>query len=718
MGIKCILQHDETDCGAACISMVLNYYGKKVPIRKIREEACTDTRGTSGFGIVKAAEKFGLTCKSFFCNDKNKLKELKCPVILNIKENGIEHYVVLKKIYREKIYLCDPAKGYISRSINDFLSIWTGIFFIFSPDSSFKRTKNEKIILRFLGLLKYYRKNVIQILAASLLLSAFGIFVSFYFRFLIDEVLYTQIKSTLNICSLCYFIVIVFQTIIGFCRNEIILYMGTKIDVMISSDFFCHLLKLPMNFFTSRKSGEILSRLNDINVIKNAISSASLSVVIDSIMIVTGAFFLIKMGGRLLLVSIIPIIISTFVVYLFKGHFRRQIREQAVIMGEKNAFMYESINGISTIKGLATEQKAFDKCESLIVEAGEKTLDLGRLGNKQHSILEIISSIGTLIIYWYGSLLIFRGIITLGQLISFTMLSGFFLNPLSRLLTMQFYWQEVFVSSERLYDIIDLEEENKNEGLKQEVNNLYGNIEFKNVTFSYGTRLNTIKKLNLVIPHGKKIAFVGQSGSGKTTLLKLLMRFYNLNDGKITINGIDINDYKIESYRKKIGYVPQESLLFSGTILQNISWASIKPSKEQIIECCKKAQVFDFIQNYTDKFETIVGEQGMTLSGGERQRIALARILLFNPDLFILDEATASLDSISERRIMNSVFTSTEGKTIIIVAHRLSTIKNCDLIFVFDKGELVEQGNHKQLMTLNGKYAELWRAQNEENYNS
>ena len=561
-----IEQHDETDCGAACLSMVLEHYGKSVPIRKIREEACTDTRGTSGFGIIKAAQKF-------VSDSTQKIKTLPAYTILHTKENGIEHYVVLRKNYKDKVYLSDPAKGKITVSLRDFHKFWTKVFFIFTPDSSFEKSGHDNVIFRFITLLKQYKKNVIQILCASLLLSAFGIFVSFYFRFLIDEVLYTQIKSTLNICSICYFLVIIFQTIMNFCRNEIILYMGTKIDVTLTADFFLHILKLPMKFFTSRKTGEILSRLNDVNVIKNAVSSASLSVVIDSIMIICGGFFLIKTGGRLLIPATIPIFISALIVFLFKDHFKKQIKEQAIINAEKNAFMYESLNGITTVKGLSTEEKAFAKCESLIVETGEKTLSLGILGNKQRALLDIISSLGTLAIYWYGSYLIFNGIITLGQLISFTILSGFFLSPLSRLLTMQSYWQEVFVSSERLLDIIDLDEEENNDISKLDINNLSGKIEFQNVVFAYGTRDNTIRNINLTIPQGKKVAFVGQSGSGKTTLLKLLMRFYDLNNGKILIDNIDIKDYKTESYRKCIGYVPQESLLFSGTILENITWA-------------------------------------------------------------------------------------------------------------------------------------------------
>lgn len=310
--------------------------------------------------------------------------------------------------------------------------------------------------------------------------------------------------------------------------------------------------------------------------------------------------------------------------------------------------------------------------------------------------------------------MIFKNQITLGQLISFTTLSGYFLGPLSRLLTMQSYWQEVFVSAERLSDIPDISEEDELQNNKVDTDNLLGDIEFKNVCFSYGTRGRAINNVSLKIPAGKKVAFVGMSGSGKSTLLKLLMKFSNYEEGNILIDGTEISKYSNDSYRSRIGYVPQESLLFSGTIEENIAWGCYNFSEQNVVDASMAAEAFPFINLLPEKFYTMVGEQGATLSGGERQRIALARILMKNLDIIILDEATASLDSISEKKIINTVYKQIKDKTVIMVAHRLSTIRNCDCIFVFEKGKLLEQGNHNYLLKKNGKYAELWRAQNEE----
>lgn len=722
MRIKCVLQHDETDCGAACLSTILQYYGKKVSLTKIRSEAGTDTAGTSGFGIVKGAAKFGLSCKGLAADDKDRIAEIPFPAIFHLHNNSQDHYVVLYKVRKNTVYISDPARGPRKIPLADFRKVWSGIFFILSPNSSFEKgSDKDGMLFRFFSLLKPYKKLVGQVFTASIILSLFGVFISFYFRFLIDEVLYSQIKSTLNLCSFCYLLILVFQTILTFCRSQIILYLGAKIDVALLCDFFSHLLHLPLSFFTSRKTGEILSRLGDTETIRNAVSSTTLSVAIDSVMIVIGGGFLFKMGSKLLPVAVIPVLISSFVVWLCTRPFRRLIRERASIEAEKNASMYESINGIATIKGLATEEKAFLRAEIRIVEAAEKSISLGKLGNKQNAVESFISGCGTLALYWYGSYLIFAGTITLGQLISFITLSGFFLGPLSRLLTMQPYWQEVFVSAERLSDILDTEEETEREENKQEAENISGDIEFNNVSFSYGTRGKALKDVSFTIPAGQKVAFVGMSGSGKTTLLKLLMRFYDCEEGKICINKTDITDYRTDSYRGEIGYVPQESLLFSGTIGENIAWGVPTSDGRMIVaaaQAAQAAQALGFIENLPDKFNTIVGEQGATLSGGERQRIALARVLMRNPQFLILDEATASLDSISEHAIMNTVFKHIHGRTIIMVAHRLSTVRRCDTIFVFEKGRLMESGTHESLLEKHGKYYELWSAQNNEESDS
>lgn len=544
--IKQVLQHDESDCGAACISIILQYYGKVVPLRKIRTACGTDSEGTSGYGIVKGTQKFGLSCKGLMSPKKDKLEQIPLPAIFHINEHA-DHYVVIYKISKNFIFISDPAFGLRKVKKNDFFKWWSGVFFILFPTTQFEKGNEERgLFFRFFSLLKPHKKLLFEIILASLIISFFGVFTSFYFRFLIDEVLYSEIKSTLNLCSLCYLLVIFFQSVLGFCRSQIILHLGTKIDVSLLSDFFCHLLRLPMDFFSKRKTGEILSRINDAQTIKNAVSSTTPAVALDSFMLLIGGFFLFKMESKLLPVAIIPVLISAVIVFLYAKPFKFKIKKQAVIEAEKNASMYESINGISTIKALSAEDKAFSRVEERIVEGAKKTMEIAKMGNAQNSLQGFVSSCSTLALYWAGSFLIFNGSISLGQLISFVTLSGFFLNPLKRLLTMQLYLQEVFISAQRLADIIDMEEESFDDENKIECESLKGDIEFSDISFAYGTRGYAVENINLKIPQGKKVAFVGSSGSGKTTLLKLLMKFYQAEKGKILINGTDIFDYKTD----------------------------------------------------------------------------------------------------------------------------------------------------------------------------
>lgn len=713
MKLKLHLQHDETDCAAACLAMILDYYGREVSIRKLRMAAGTDRQGTSGYGITVCAEQYGLSCKGFFSPEKAMLKQLSFPAIVHTRKNGLEHYVVVDSVKNDFVKIFDPAEGIRKEKIESFLEIWTGIFFLCCPKETFVKEKEEKNpLVKFFVLLKPHLKLLAKVVAASLLLSVFGILISFYFRFLIDEVLYSEVKATLNLCSICYLFVLVFQGILTFCRDQLILFMGTKIDVTIVCDFFNHLLRLPLSFFTARKTGEVLSRIRDTETIRHTVSSTTVSILIDSVMILLGSVFLFKMGSELLYVSMIPIFISAVVVWVIIGPFKRMIKSCAGAEAEKNAAMYETINGISTVKALSTEKKAFRRNEMKIVDSINRSIKFETFSNVNNVIQTFISGCGTLLIYWVGSYKIFAGEMSLGQLISFVTLSSFFLGPLSRLLTMQPRLQEAFVAAERLSDIMDIAEEMDDESLEEAVP-LEREIEFKDVCFSYGTRGHAVEGINLKIEKGQKVAFVGQSGSGKSTLLKILMKFYKTESGSVLIDGRDVEDLKTDAYREMIGYVPQESLLFSGTIAENIAWGCEAASPEMVVAAAKAAQAYDFIMNLPDKFKTIVGEHGATLSGGERQRIALARVLMRNPEIIVLDEATASLDSISEKIIMETV-NSFKGRTIIMVAHRLSTVCKCDRIFVMDKGKIVEGGTHKELLAMNGKYKELWTAQYEE----
>ena len=709
---KLIMQHDETDCAAACIASVAKYYGKNISIARIRRLAGTDQMGTSGLGIVKAATQLGFICKGGISNTKKISDEITYPIILHLKKDLLDHYAVLYKS-GNKLLLADPDEGFKKITFSELEKSWSGIFFVIVPEETFEKVQNsDSVISKFLFLLKPHKKTIFQCFLAGIILAILGVVTSFYFRFLIDEVLYSELKSTLTVLSLGYIFVILLQSLIGFCRNQIIMFMSNKIDVVMTKEYLTHILKLPLDFFTSRKTGEILSRLNDASAIRNLLSSTFVTIIIDVFMFLFGGIFMLTCGSKLILVAMLPVLISAIMSWIFIKPYKRLLKEKARIEAEKHSQIVESINNITAIKSLSIEKEIFEKIETKIVDSVKKGLNLGFLSNLQNSIQQCLSQFGTLSIYWIGSLSIMNNELSLGQLISFVTLSGYFLGPFSRMLNLQHTLQESLISSERFCEVLDVDEEIDDSQNLINIEKIIEPIKIENVSFSYTGRNKILDNVSLEINPGEKVAFVGSSGSGKTTMIKLLMKFYNFQSGEILINNFSLSEIDTVSYRNQIGYVPQEVMLFSGTIAENISLGNKESTLEEIINISKKTKCYDFIQRFPKKFFTYVGEHGATLSGGERQRISLARVLIKNPSLLILDEATASLDSFSEQEIMNTVNFDFKNITTIIVAHRLSTIINCDKIFVFDKGKIVESGTHQALLLQNGFYKKMWDVQN------
>lgn len=711
--IVLVKQQDESDCGAACIATIAKHYGKRIAITKIRNVAGTDKKGTTARGIEKAAGKFGFTCKIMSSQDKKISANLPFPLIAHVIKNGLEHYIVVYKIKGSKILVADPGDSILWMNKEEFVKMWTGFFFLISPDQNFEKTSDDKtFIQRFFHLLAQNKKTAVEVFTASFLMTILGILGAFYFRFLIDEVIYSYLPSALVSISLAYLLVIIFQSLLGFARNHLINFLGNKMEASLSLEYFNHILHLPLDFFTKRKSGEILSRFTDIGTIKNALSGMTVGVVLDCVMLLFTGIVLFTFSSSLVGIAVVPVILSAGLVMLFSKKFRRLIYSRSVIEAEKYSHFVESINGISTVKALSTEGDSYDRAETRILQSIEEGFKLLNLSNFQSTFQGFLSQTGSLAVYWYGSYLIMQGKLSLGELISFVTLLGYFLGPLSRLITLQPQLQELSVAGKRLGEILDLpEEDSQGDGLFS-LKEALGDINVHELSFSYGTRGITLKNISFDIKAGEKVAFVGPSGSGKTTLLKLLLKFYKPDEGEILLDGRNIMDINTESYRGVFGYVPQEILLFSGTIQENIAWGNSDATAEDVFNAARDAQALEFIARLNNRFATKVGEKGATLSGGERQRIALARTILRKPKILVLDEATSSLDSISEASIMKTIDQIGKSLTTIIVAHRLSTIKNCDRIFVLKDGSLVESGNHRELLEKGGVYSQMWESQN------
>lgn len=714
MKYYCVKQHDITDCGAACLATISKQYGLKLPISKIREIAGTDKQGTNAYGVVKAAEQLGFTAKGVRGNKEAFFSEFPLPAIAHVVIDGkLLHYVVIHKITKKEVIIADPGKGIVKYSPEDFFKIWTGVLILLVPNNTFKKGNQKKGSLsRFFSLLAPQKKLLLTIFLASILITVFGILASFYFRFIMDEVVTNSLRGTLTVISIGIIALYLFKSLLEFFRNHLMLYLSQKLDIPLILGYYQHVLSLPMNFFGTRKIGEIVSRFMDASKIRDAISGATLTIMIDTVMAIVGGIVLYIQSPTLFAIAVILLILYAIVVFAYNKPIRN-INEK--IMEENSqvtSYLVESLNGIETVKAFNSERKTQNETEKLFIRFLKSVFKNGFFSNSQQIITGTIATIGEVVILWVGTVAVLDGKMTMGQLITFNALLAYFLTPIKNLINLQPTMQTAIVAADRLSEILELSsEKDENEEKRLKNISLKQPITISNLDFRYGTRQLVLKNINMTINPGEKIALVGESGSGKTTLVKLLMHFYDWERGEICFGNYNIKDINLEALRDKIAYISQDIFMFSGTIRENLSLGNENLTMEEIIEACKLSKANEFIEKLPMRYETMLEENGANLSGGQKQRLAIARALLKKPDILIMDEATSNLDSITEKAIEKTINDLPESITTIIIAHRLSTIMRCDKIYVMENGQIIEQGSHNELIAQESKYSNLWKEQ-------
>ncbi len=719
MRYYCIKQHDITDCGAACLATVSKQYGLKLPISKIREIAGTDKQGTNVYGMIKAAEELGFTAKGVKGNQEAFFTDFPKPAIAHVIVDGsLLHYVVVHKVTKDKIIIADPAKGIVKYTPDDFFKIWTGVLIVLVPTAKFKKgNENQGILSRFFSLMLPQKRLLVNIFLSSLLITVFGILTSFYFRFIMDDIVPNNTPKTLTALSVGIIALYIFKAIFEAFRNHLMLYLGQKLDIPLILGYYDHVLGLPMSFFGTRKVGEIVSRFTDASKIREAISSATLTIMIDSLMAIAGGAVLFSQNHTLFFIALIVVIIYGAIVLAFNKPIKKINEKQMENNAQVTSYLVETLNGIETVKAFHAEDKAQAKTDNLFVKLLKSVFKGGMIMNAEQTLTNTVSTIGGTVILWVGVVNVLNGNMTLGSLITFNALLAYFLDPVKNLINLQPTMQTAIVAAERLGEILDLElEKVQDEKRTLAPDSLNLPIRIENLDFRYGTRSLVLKNINMTINAGEKIALVGESGSGKTTLSKLLMHFYPWEKGEIFIGDYNLKDISLEALRKRIAYISQDIFLFSGTIRENLELGNEDATMADIIEACSLSKADEFINNLPLRYETMLDENGANLSGGQKQRLAIARALLKKPDILIMDEATSNLDSITEKAIEKTINNLSRNITTIIIAHRLSTIMRCDKIFVMEKGEFIEQGTHKELIEKQGRYYELWKDQLPENY--
>jgi len=465
-----------------------------------------------------------------------------------------------------------------------------------------------------------------------------------------------------------------------------------------------------MKFFASRKTGDIITRFSDAFTIKGIFTNIALTLIIDILMTLITGVILFKMNAALFVVILFLTVISIGLVFVFKEPYKKLNEEQMQQSSVLNSQIIEGLRAVETIKGNANEETELENIEREYIRLLRIGLRGGMLSNIQGSISSLVQTVGNLALMYIGVMQVINNEISLGSLMAFITLSGYFMEPVGRLVQLQLQIQEANISMKRIAEILDSEIEQE-DGSYQNVEKIEGDIEFINVTFRYGNRKPVLKNISFRIPKGKKVALIGSSGSGKSTIAKLLLKYYEPENGEILIDGVDISEFSNSSLRKAISYVPQNVELFSKSIYDNIRITKMNSTLEEVKEAAKQAGAHEFIKRLPLQYYTYLEESGNGLSGGEKQRIALARAFLKKSEFYILDEPTSNLDFATESIIFDMIYNKFENKSMLIIAHRLATIKNCDEIIVIDKGEIIEKGTHEELIALKGKYYELWEMQ-------
>ena len=705
-------QIDARDCGVAALASIAKFYGSDFSLAHLRELAKTNKEGTTALGIVKAADEMGFETRPVQA-DKTlfDMSDVPYPFIVHVnKEGKLQHYYVVYQTKKDYLVIGDPDPSVkiTKMSKERFFSEWTGVAIFLAPKPSYQPHKDKKNgLLSFLPLIFKQKSLIAYIVLSSLLVTIINIGGSYYLQGILDEYIPNQMKSTLGIISVGLVITYILQQVMSFSRDYLLTVLSQRLSIDVILSYIRHIFELPMSFFATRRTGEIISRFTDANSIIDALASTILSLFLDvSILILVGGVLLAQ-NPSLFLLSLISIPIYMFIIFSFMKPFEKMNHDVMQSNSMVSSAIIEDINGIETIKSLTSEENRYQNIDSEFVDYLEKSFKLSKYSILQTSLKQGTKLVLNILILWFGAQLVMSSKISIGQLITFNTLLSYFTTPMENIINLQTKLQSAKVANNRLNEVYLVESEFQVQETPVHSHFLMGDIEFDDLSYKYGFGRDTLTDINLTIKQGDKVSLVGVSGSGKTTLAKMIVNFFDPYKGHITINHQDIKNIDKKVLRRHINYLPQQAYIFNGSILENLTLGGNNMiSQEDILKACELAEIRQDIERMPMGYQTQLSD-GSGLSGGQKQRIALARALLTKAPVLILDEATSGLDVLTEKKVIDNLMSLTD-KTILFVAHRLSIAERTNSVIVLDQGKIIEVGSHQELMKAQGFYHHLF----------
>jgi len=695
----------------ACLKMLAKYF--KIPLRQdvVLRTLNSLKRGSTKISINEFAQllsNLGLRINRTKVLSKD-LTRLKIPTVISWKEG----FAIISQSNKDGISLISPKEGKIQIKKELIDSRFEKYLECLIPEKV-RITPQEIFGFQwFLPEIKKYRVTLSQVLFSSFIVQLFTLANPLIIQVIIDKVIAQRSLDTLQVLGIALLVLTLVEGLLSSLRTFLLSETTNRIDQRLGSEVIDHLLKLPLEYFDMRPVGELSTRVGELEKIRNFITGQGITTILDALLSVVYILVMLLYSVKLTLISLLVIPIQVGITFLGAPIFRRQFRESAEKNAKTQSHLVEVLSGIQTVKSQNIEMVSRWKWQELYskyISATFKKIITGTLINQSGQILQKISQ---LLVLWFGATMVLNGELTLGQLIAFRIISGFVTQPILRLTSLWQSIQELKVGFERLGDVINTktESDDTDKG-KISLPTVHGKVVFKNLSFSFPRQNNlTLNNINLEISKGSFVGIVGKSGSGKSTLMKLLARLYLPSNGKILIDDFDIYKVELYSLRRQIGIVPQEPLLFSGTIRDNISINQENATDEDIIEASKIACADEFIMEMSEGYNTKIGERGASISGGQKQRIAIARTILSKPKLIILDEATSALDYETESNVFRNINASFKDSTVFCVTHRIPTVIDADQIIFLKGGAIVEKGTHKELLSLEGNYFSLFKKQ-------